>query len=179
MAPTDKELVELFKDRASAAAAEVEEVEDMAEALARAAAVCGAGRSLAAPDLAEDEAEILRRCGLEVVRSGLRQYRDGLEAAFTRADLGLADTGACVLASPGEETRLATMLCRTHLLALPKAKILPDSSLLEDYLRELLGREAMYAAFITGPSRTADIERVLTIGVHGPLALRVFLLDRD
>ena len=38
-------------------------------------------------------------------------------------------------------------------------------------------RSARYLAAITGPSRTADIERVLTIGVHGPKEIIVFLVD--
>jgi len=44
-------------------------------------------------------------------------------------------------------------------------------------LTKLGPRDTRYLALITGPSRTADIERVLTIGVHGPGRLVVLLVD--
>jgi L-lactate dehydrogenase complex protein LldG len=43
---------------------------------------------------------------------------------------------------------------------------------MEEYMRN-----ADYTSFITGASRTADIERVLAIGVHGPLELHILLLE--
>jgi L-lactate dehydrogenase complex protein LldG len=45
------------------------------------------------------------------------------------------------------------------------------------FIQRVDPRKSAYLAFITGPSRTADIERVLTIGVHGPARLIIILVD--
>jgi L-lactate dehydrogenase complex protein LldG len=44
-------------------------------------------------------------------------------------------------------------------------------------LEKLRPEQINYISFITGPSRTADIERVLTIGVHGPERLIIVVVD--
>jgi L-lactate dehydrogenase complex protein LldG len=48
---------------------------------------------------------------------------------------------------------------------------------LESELREGMKSAPRYVSFISGASRTADIERVLTIGVHGPQELHLLILD--
>jgi L-lactate dehydrogenase complex protein LldG len=61
---------------------------------------------------------------------------------------------------------------------LPAEKIKPTSEALENKLNnELKGNSASYIAFITGASRTADIERVLAIGVHGPIELHILIME--
>ena len=57
---------------------------------------------------------------------------------------------------------------------MPAAGLLPD---LPSLLKRVNPKKAAYLALITGPSRTADIERVLTIGVHGPERLIILVID--
>ena len=95
-----------------------------------------------------------------------------------RAARGIAETGTCVVVTDDEETRLATMLPETSLLILRVTDIVPTLPDMAPFLRE---RQAdgkiSYTSFITGPSRTADIERVSAIGVHGPLDVHIILVE--
>jgi L-lactate dehydrogenase complex protein LldF len=88
----------------------------------------------------------------------------------TKALCGLADTGS-VLEADGVGSPLhASLLPEIHIAVLSKSAIL--SSLVDAMP---LVQDTRAAAFITGPSRTADIEMTLTIGVHGPREIIVFL----
>lgn len=115
--------------------------------------------------------------GFGCLETGMRGQLAGVDIGFTRADFGIAETGTLVLNCPSEELRLATMVCEYHVCILERSKIFRDAQALEKQLNEFMGNGPDYTAFITGPSRTADIERVLTIGVHGPLELHILLLE--
>lgn len=100
---------------------------------------------------------------------------------ISEASLGVAETGSYVIADSLAD-RLVRMLAYRHLVVLPVARLLPGLDEAGAWLRDRFmgadGRPAgRYASFITGPSRTADIEMSLSVGAHGPAALRIVLLD--
>jgi L-lactate dehydrogenase complex protein LldG len=80
----------------------------------------------------------------------------------------LAATGTLAQDATDPRLRLVSTLPETHVALVRAASILPD---LECLLARLDLRKIRTFACVTGPSRTADIERVLTIGVHGPRRL--------
>ena len=136
---------------------------------------------VAAPGLAPDRfREFQARCrdrGVVAVAENLRRYLAGVDVAFTHADYGIAETGTLVLDSAGEDLRLATMISEVHVAVLPLSGLRRTALDLEPELTAMMQTPANYTAFITGASRTADIERVLALGVHGPLELHVLLLE--
>lgn len=123
-------------------------------------------------------AEVLRDRGCEVHTEHLRSAAVEAAAGITGANFALADTGTVVLDSTDETLRLASTLPPCHFVILDPRKILADGLAAVGPLRVLHQRQSPdFIAFITGPSRTADIERVLTIGVHGPRELHILLLE--
>lgn len=94
-------------------------------------------------------------------------------AEVSEALYGLADTGSVVLGSGPDEPRARSLLPEAHVSLLREERILPG---LEE-LFAALGRDLPSAlAIVTGPSRSADIEQTLTVGVHGPGEVHVVLL---
>lgn len=139
------------------------------------------GKIVAAPALADDQAEALGRLcaerGVTFLRKGMRKHLGGIDIGFTVALRGIAETGTFVLDSRGEELRLATMLCEVHVCVVPRSVIRETSYEVESDIRAMSKDAPAYVAFVTGASRTADIERVLAIGVHGPLELHILILE--
>jgi len=146
-------------------------------------ALCGGKqrKRIAAPGLAEHESAILKDlctvCGIDLVDGSLRQHLAGIDIGFTLADYGIAETGTLVIDSSSETVRLATMISEVHVAALPASRIRATAFELETELQGLMKTAPNFIAFITGASRTADIERVLALGVHGPLELHILIVE--
>jgi L-lactate dehydrogenase complex protein LldG len=159
--------------------AEVHEVAGLEAAVACIAGL--AGGALICPDFPSGARSgilaRLRDAGLEVV-AGDRSRAPYAAAGLTGANFAIAATGTVVLESTAEDIRLASTLPERHFVLLDRAKIVPDSAAAVPVLRQFHDRlPQAYLAYITGPSRTADIERVLTIGVHGPKELHILLCE--
>lgn len=155
---------ELFRTKAEAVSAEVHSFPDDAGAMAfvRAFVETAGGPAVWAPGpfLAANGGP----APAEVTQAAAAEAAVGV----SEFDWALADTGTLVQDATDPRKRLVSTLPPVHLAIIRGEKLLPGLGALLDRVKP---EQASYLAFVTGPSRTADIERVLTIGVHGPARL--------
>lgn len=107
-------------------------------------------------------------------QNDMARYRIGLTGALA----AVADSGSLVLQMGEGRGRFASLLPEVH-IALVQAEQLFLS--LNHFIRAYpeVNKESSNTVFITGPSRTGDIEGVLTLGVHGPKQLHVIMIQSE
>lgn len=115
------------------------------------------------------------RFGLESLQPEIGEK--GIDEAVVEADYAIAETGTVVIDSEDERLRLATCLAEKLIVLVEASRIKERLEDIVDFMEERSEKERSYIAFITGASRTADIERVLTIGVHGPKEMQVIIIE--
>ena len=103
-----------------------------------------------------------------------RETAAASSVGISQMDWALAGTGTLVQNSTSVEQRLVSTLPLIHIALIATDRILSDLAAL---ITKVSPKESKYLALITGPSRTADIERVLTIGVHGPERLIIVFVN--
>ncbi len=119
---------------------------------------------------------------VKVAREQLRQDFVNAGMGISGANIAIAETGGIVIVSNEGNGRLCTTLPPVHVAMVGVEKIVPSMddalSILKILSRNATGqRQTSYVSFITGPSRTADIELALAVGVHGPVEQHIILLD--
>jgi L-lactate dehydrogenase complex protein LldG len=115
------------------------------------------------------DAPHMERYKWELIKAGI---------GITSADYAIADTATLVLVTGGEQHRLMSLMPPVHVCLLNRDRLLPDLASLLAAVRANHysgGRSPQAVTFITGTSRTADIELQLTRGVHGPREVHVLL----
>jgi len=116
--------------------------------------------------------EHLAALGVELVSPTAEKHEMAFcDLGITEADYLLPETGTIVLHSSAEMPRAVSLAPRVHLAIVRPEMLRPD---MHQVFAE--GKDNNYLVFITGPSRTADIELTTTLGVHGPKELFVWLL---
>lgn len=128
----------------------------------------------AAPDLIAR----LGSAGLALdVPASAATARDAL-LGLSLAHLAVAETGSLLLAERTLEDRAVGMLPRSQVIVCPSDRLVASLTESAAALRAVASRPgAGMATLVTGPSRTADIERVLTVGVQGPGRVSVLFVD--
>jgi L-lactate utilization protein LutC len=121
---------------------------------------------------------------IDVGSEQARQYRDrcfSAAAGITGVDFALAETGSLILTSNTEGSQLSSLAPPIHIAFYLRSQILGT---LEEVLQGLAisGAEAASGrsiVFVTGTSRTADIEQILIRGVHGPREMHAILVEES
>ena len=105
---------------------------------------------------------------------------DQVECGVTVATAAVAATGSVVLTSSENESRLASLVPPRHLVLVPVSRLIDDLLDLSGPGGVLDSGETSIPSsvtFVTGPSKTADIEGVLVTGVHGPGTVQIVLVE--
>lgn len=107
----------------------------------------------------------------------LRDYAAKVDMGLTFAEMGLSETGTVVLWNGGGKGRLVSVLPPVYVAVLSESSIYPRlTEGVAAVHKEVRSGLPACINFITGPSRTGDIEMELALGVHGPGKVHVILL---
>ena len=102
------------------------------------------------------------------------------EAAITSCHYLVARTGAMLLSSAQKHGRTASVYAPVHICIAYTDQVVFDTRDALKLMKETYGNNLPSSlTFAAGPSRTADIEKTLVIGIHGPKEVYVFLIDRQ
>jgi L-lactate dehydrogenase complex protein LldG len=137
----------------------------------------GIGRAVVSADPeCEGVAATLRELGIEAAPLASVEQAAAVDLGITGAVCGIALTGSIVVDAARAGGRTASLLPAVHLALLRADEVLATPGELLRGLASRPGGLPSNLVLITGPSRSADIELELTLGVHGPRELWVALL---
>ena len=158
--PAPASLVDLFKENVEAVNGHCIVTRDPSQAVTRITTDLGA-RKIAVSEAAPGAKEIF-------------EYDVGI----TTAQAAIAETGTLVLDSARERNRLISLVPPVHIAIVNASSIFQTLGEALAFIYQN-GNISPAVTFITGPSRTADIELTLAIGVHGPQELYVIVDERS
>jgi L-lactate dehydrogenase complex protein LldG len=170
----DWELLARFKERARGLASTVEEVASLAEAPAAVARYLGAAalplEAACWPEFAELDWQAAG------VRIEPRAARGSDLVGISGAYCAIAETGTLMTLSGSNTPASASLLPETHIAILSAGRVLRGMEEAWRLVRGERGELPRAVAFISGPSRTADIEQTVTLGAHGPYRVHIVLV---
>ena len=140
--------------------------------------------AMIADDLGVLREPIRRACNeaaIAVVEGDTPAMFEPVEAGISLASFGVAETGSIGVVGNPLQPRVATLLPPVHMAVVDAATIVASLDEAGDQLEKLMRPGVKgglrYASLVTGPSRTADVEKTLAVGVHGPRSLHVIIFE--
>jgi L-lactate dehydrogenase complex protein LldG len=172
------ELVDLFVDYAKGVDMSVDRVASMEDVPDRVADYLARENLPAnlrvAPDPSLDGIPWEKRPTLTITR-GKTDGSD--EVGLTGAFAGVAETGTLIMRSGPEHPTTLNFLPDSHLVVIRKSQIVGSYEDAWDKIR--VGKMPRTVNFITGPSRTGDIEQTIFMGAHGPRRMHIVLVEDE
>ncbi len=102
-----------------------------------------------------------------------------VDVSITKCEVLVARTGSMVLSSTESSGRLTSVYAPIHICIAKSRQLVYDIKDALEFMQKKYGNQLpSMISFATGPSRTADIEKTLVVGVHGPKEVFCFLLDK-
>src|SRR5665647_496035 len=171
--PLPDDLVACFRERALKLSSDVLETDDSVEVPALLARYLGERKlpmsGVCWPSLAELP---WNAAGLEMQsRPATNQDMVGVTGAFC----AIAETGTLMMLSGAETPATTSLLPETHVAVLDPRRIVATMEDAWDLMRKECKQPPRAVNFISGPSRTADIEQTVTLGAHGPYRVLLIL----
>ena len=120
----------------------------------------------------------LADAGIEVYTDHIRLHAETAKGGVLEAHCAIADLGSIVQLSDDIDARIVAVMPEYCIGVVRLSEMVDDYDAMFDKLCSLEKLPA-FVGFITGPSRTADIECVSTVGVHGPLKLSVVVIKDE
>jgi len=162
-----------FRERALGLASTVDEVETLDAVPTAVARYLKAGAlPLTAVCWAEFAALDWRAAGVEIA---VREARESDWVGITGAFCAIAETGTLMTMSGRDTPAAVSLLPETHIAVVRKSRIVRGMEEAWQLARSELGKLPRAVTFISGPSRTADIEQTVTLGAHGPYRVHIIL----
>ncbi len=119
----------------------------------------------------------------DLTKNGFNQFHTtdikACHASITGCELLIARTGSILMTSAEKSGRTASVYAPIHICIAYTNQLVYDIKEGLQLLKEKYTNLPSLITVATGPSRTADIEKSLVVGVHGPKEVYVFLVDRD
>lgn len=118
-----------------------------------------------------------RGAGLALeARSPRREIGGDDLVGVTGAFAGIAETGTLMVVSGPDAPASTSLLPETHIAILHAGRIVPRMEEAWDLARQAYGQFPRAVNFISGPSRTGDIEQQLVLGAHGPYRVHIVIV---
>jgi L-lactate utilization protein LutC len=140
----------------------------------------GARSAMIADDLGPFRAAVVSAIGeahIDVIAGATAREAEPADAGVSRARFAVAETGSVAVIGNELQPRLATMIVPLHVVVVDEERLVSSLDEAGAEIEAAMASGTRYVSLVTGPSRTADVEKTLAVGVHGPREVCVVLVE--